>query len=68
LVSASELDIDLNSSYLVGDRWKDIEAGFNAGCKTFFIDYNYDEKRPNNYDFRVNSLNEALDIILKLER
>ena len=31
--------IDLNQSIMIGDRWKDIEAGQNAGCKTIFIDY-----------------------------
>ena len=28
---------------MIGDRWKDIEAGQSAGCKTIFIDYNYKE-------------------------
>ena len=26
-------------SYMVGDRWRDAEAGQRAGCKTIFIDY-----------------------------
>ncbi len=37
-------NIDLTNSFLVGDRWKDIEAGINAGIKTILIDYGYDEK------------------------
>ena len=44
LVAASKNNIDLNNSYMVGDRWSDIEAGNNVGCKTIFIDYNYNEK------------------------
>ena len=57
-------EIDLNKSYMIGDRWKDIEAGKRAGCKTFFIDYDYKEKKPTNYTYRVKSLNEAVEIIM----
>lgn len=60
-----ELDIDCAASYLVGDRWRDIEAGKRAGCKTFFIDHAYDESPPESYDFRVGSLPEAAEIILR---
>ena len=38
--------IDLKNSFMVGDRKKDIDAGKKAGCKNFFIDYNYDEIKP----------------------
>ena len=38
--------INLKKSFLVGDRKKAIEAGKKAGCKNFFIDYNYDEIKP----------------------
>lgn len=34
----------LKDSYMVEDRWGDIKAGFEAGCKKIFIDYNYNEK------------------------
>lgn len=65
LISAAiRNNIDLSKSYMIGDRWKDIEAGKRAGCKTFFIDYNYNEKKPYNYNYRVKSLNEAVEIIL----
>ena len=66
LVAASKKNnIDLNNSYMVGDRWSDIEAGNNVGCKTIFIDYNYNEKRPENYNHKTKSLKEATKIILK---
>jgi D-glycero-D-manno-heptose 1,7-bisphosphate phosphatase len=42
----NERDIDLSRSFLVGDRWRDIEAGIAAGCKTIFIDYGYSERNP----------------------
>lgn len=38
--------IDLKKSYMIGDRKIDIEAGKNAGCKNFFINYQYAEKKP----------------------
>jgi D-glycero-D-manno-heptose 1,7-bisphosphate phosphatase len=56
-------NIDLSSSYMVGDRWGDIEAGQRAGCKTFFVDYGYDEKRPETFDYCVKSLWDAACII-----
>jgi D-glycero-D-manno-heptose 1,7-bisphosphate phosphatase len=62
--AASAHDLDLGASYMVGDRWKDVEAGRSAGCKTMFIDYGYKEKQPVHFDFRVKSLAHAADIIL----
>jgi D-glycero-D-manno-heptose 1,7-bisphosphate phosphatase len=66
--AARELNIDCAMSYLVGDRWRDIEAGRRAGCTTFFIDRAYDESPPQSYDFRVGSLLEAAEIILRRGR
>jgi D-glycero-D-manno-heptose 1,7-bisphosphate phosphatase len=67
LDAADKWDIDLSRSYLVGDRWRDTEAGQAAGCRTFFIDYGYDEKQPAQVDYRVASLREAVKIILETE-
>jgi len=64
LAAAKTHDIDLSSSYMVGDRWRDTEAGERAGCQTIFIDYGYNEKQPQNVGFRVKSLAEAANIIL----
>ncbi|WOI11830.1 HAD-IIIA family hydrolase [Thalassospira lucentensis] len=45
--AAKSLNIDLAKSYMVGDRWRDVEAGNNAGCrKCYFIDYGYAEQKP----------------------
>jgi D-glycero-D-manno-heptose 1,7-bisphosphate phosphatase len=49
---------------MVGDRWRDVEAGASAGCKTFFINYRYAEQKPDAPDFIVSSLMEAKKIIL----
>ena len=62
--AAQEYNIDLSKSFMVGDRWRDIEAGASAGCKTFFINYSYDEQKPDSPDFILSSLLEASEIIL----
>ena len=41
--AAADLKIDLAKSFMIGDRWRDVDCGFNAGCKTVFIDWGYDE-------------------------
>ena len=35
--AARDLDIDISSSYMVGDRISDLEAGRNAGCRQGFL-------------------------------
>lgn len=37
LQAARELNIDLSRSYVVGDRYKDIQTGANAGVKGIFV-------------------------------
>jgi D-glycero-D-manno-heptose 1,7-bisphosphate phosphatase len=64
LDAAREHGIALDRSYLVGDRWRDIEAGQRAGCSTVFIDRGYDERQPEQPDAIVGSLQEAADWIL----
>jgi D-glycero-D-manno-heptose 1,7-bisphosphate phosphatase len=46
LEAAADFGIATATSYMVGDRWKDVEAGRRAGCKTVFVDYRYRERRP----------------------
>lgn len=64
LAAAKQHDIDLPQSYMIGDRWRDTEAGQCAGCQTIFIDYGYAEKQPESVNHRVRSLAEAAQIIL----
>jgi D-glycero-D-manno-heptose 1,7-bisphosphate phosphatase len=52
---------------MVGDRWRDIEAGRRAGCKTVLINYHYAEQHPSKADFEANSLAAAADWILANE-
>ena len=63
LKAAKEHQIDLSKSFMVGDRWRDIEAGQRAGCKTFFVNCRYTEQQPEMPDFIVSSLLEAQKII-----
>ena len=58
--------VDLSRSFMVGDRWRDIEAGANAGCATVCIDFGYREKRSSvEPSATVNSLSAAADWILR---
>jgi D-glycero-D-manno-heptose 1,7-bisphosphate phosphatase len=65
LDAAEEYSIDLAKSFMVGDRWRDIEAGERAGCTTIFIDYQYDEALTSLPDRTVGSLAEAAAWILE---
>lgn len=50
LAAARAANIDLAASVMVGDRWRDVEAGRAAGCRTVFVDHGYDERRPAEVD------------------
>lgn len=67
LDAAERHQVDLNRSYIVGDRWRDVEAGQRAGCTPFFIDYGYSEREPEPPFLRVRSLAEAADKIVRSE-
>ena len=52
-------------SFMIGDRWRDIDAGRAAGCRTVWIDRGYRERGPSEPpDARVRSLAEAVTWIL----
>lgn len=61
LDAAAKHHIDLSRSFLIGDRWRDIDAGAAAGCRTVLLDRGYDERPPENApSVRVRSLTEAV--------
>jgi D-glycero-D-manno-heptose 1,7-bisphosphate phosphatase len=65
LAAAKKYNIDLSKSFMIGDRWRDIGAGFNAGCQTVWIDRDYAEKKPDPpANATVHSLTEAMQWIL----
>ena len=63
--AAAKWNIDLRGSFLIGDRWRDIDAGAAAGCRTVLIDYGYDERGPlNEPAYRAKTLAHAANWIL----
>jgi transaldolase len=66
LSAASTLGIDPKLSVMVGDRWRDVEAGRRAGCATVFIDNGYHERRPDRPDVTARGLAEVVPEILRI--
>jgi D-glycero-D-manno-heptose 1,7-bisphosphate phosphatase len=65
LNAARQHGIDLKESFLIGDRWRDVEAGHRAQCRTLFINNGYAEKRPTVLPtFETDSLRSAVDWIV----
>ena len=60
--AARRLGIDLARSYLVGDRWRDVEAGHAAGCTTLLVEHEWRERKPSvEPDVRTGSPSAAFD-------
>jgi D-glycero-D-manno-heptose 1,7-bisphosphate phosphatase len=66
--AAADMGLDLSRSYMVGDRWRDIEAGERAGTTTILIENEYPEKKPGKPAATVGSLREAAEWILAREK
>ena len=65
LDAAARHEISLPDSFLIGDRWRDIDAAHAAGCRSVLLDYGYDERGPTREpDVRVSTLAQAADWIL----
>ena len=64
LEAARTWGLELARSVMVGDRWRDIEAGRAAGCRTILVERGYDERRAEPPDAVVTSLAEASELIL----
>jgi D-glycero-D-manno-heptose 1,7-bisphosphate phosphatase len=64
LRAARALSLDLTRSWMIGDRWRDIDCGHNAGLRTIFIDAGYDEKLRAKPSFVVKTFPNAAEIIL----
>lgn len=54
--AAEKYQINLQKSYLIGDRWKDVDAGISAGCQTIFIDHGYNETLRQAPSYQTNSI------------
>lgn len=63
--AARDRGIDLGTSFMVGDRWRDTDAGLAAGCRAIFIDRGYSERKPERFAVNVAGLPEAAAWILE---
>jgi len=64
LKAIEKWNICKEGSFLIGDRWRDIEAGKSAGIKTILIDYHYEEKKSLPFITFDNTF-QAMQFILK---
>ena len=64
--AAERWHIDVGNSFLVGDRWRDIDAGNAAGCTSIFINRGYSERQPTGHHFETKSLAGASDLIIDM--
>jgi D-glycero-D-manno-heptose 1,7-bisphosphate phosphatase len=64
--ASRQYDINLNQSWMIGDRNSDIECGKNAGTKTILIQNPHTQKnlRDSNPDFLIRRINEIPRIII----
>lgn len=65
LTAARKWSIDLHRSFMVGDRWRDIDAGIAAGCRTVFVDRGYTEHKAIRSEFTAESLKQAAEWIVE---
>lgn len=59
-----DLDIDLDNSWMVGDRKEDMQAGRAAGCKTILVSDSQEPPEQAEAHYVAVSLSQAADIIL----
>jgi D-glycero-D-manno-heptose 1,7-bisphosphate phosphatase len=65
LEAARSRDLDLASSWMVGDSAADIQAGKSAGCRTARVWVDSRATSPDDADVNATSLLEAIDQILE---
>jgi D-glycero-D-manno-heptose 1,7-bisphosphate phosphatase len=68
LRAQAKFGLDLARSFLVGDRWRDIEAGRRAGCRTVLIGDGYGERFSGTPTMRAGSLPAAASWIIEQSR
>lgn len=71
--AARDLDIDVKESYVVGDKWSDVELGQRAGARTVLVTSGFAQDDPGNKrpphladpDFIAHTVTDAVEWILK---
>lgn len=64
LDAADALGIELSLSWMIGDRWRDIECGHRAGTRTILVGNGYGEHFPTPPNHVVASAAEAAKLII----
>ena len=65
LRAAADLKIDPCASYVIGDRWRDIDCARAAGCRAIFIERGYEESLREAPDFTVANFGYAVNALLR---
>jgi D-glycero-D-manno-heptose 1,7-bisphosphate phosphatase len=65
LRAAAQLNIDATRSYVIGDRWRDIDCARAAGCRAILIQRGYNEILRETPDVTVFSFNDAVNAVLR---
>ena len=65
LRAAVELNIDPKRSYVIGDRWRDVDCARAAGCRAIFIQRGYKETLREAPDFIVTTFNDSVSAVFR---
>jgi len=61
LDSAGKWNVSLEASFVIGDRWVDMQAARRAGCRAVFVDRKYaNDPRPDDFDHSASDVLTAV--------
>ena len=58
--AARDMDLDLGNSFMIGDTWRDMQAGKAANCRTILLNRDFGITRLEAADVVVRNFGEAL--------
>lgn len=65
LAAQKKYKLNFSECYMIGDRRGDIIAANRVKIKSFFLDYGYNEKKPECKTNVVNTLEQVINLIIK---